>query len=113
MKENPVWLSQRQLTRQESGYIMQAGCCLIGRKQALEAAEGRLIPEFPGAETLVAVVNVCLSIYEQYGAVEEQGATEEAWRMIALEKCAAIPGGLECATYCLEAWDTAQKEQQP
>jgi hypothetical protein len=99
----------------EVAAVLLTGACVLGEKAALMKCEGMVVDPYPGAETMTAVVNECLGLMEQYGCIEDMGATEDAWDFILWERLEQVPDGQECAAYCREYyqdWKQAQEGQE-
>jgi hypothetical protein len=101
----------RQVTPGEELAILLTGACLCGETDALKRAEGIEMEPYDGAETMAAVVNVCLSLVEAYGYPKEGGATPEAWDFVLEERLGYIPDGLDCADYCRQYYQDWRKAQ--
>lgn len=108
--QNAPMTLPRQVTPGEQLAILLTGACVLGEKASLQQASGMEMEAYEGAETMTAVVNVCLGMAEQYGYIADAGATEEAWHFVLWERLESIAEGQDCAEYCRQYYQDWRKD---
>lgn len=105
----------RTMSPGETVAVLLTGACVLGQKAALLKCSGMQMEPYPGAETMADVVNACLGLMEQYGCIEDGGATEDAWDFLLWQRLEQVPEGQECAAYCrqyFQDWQAFEDEAE-